>query len=310
MEKMSARMEQLRLRDLLLLEQIEAHGTLRKVAEVMHVTQPAITQALQGLERAFGVALVERASRGVRLTEAGRAAVLHVQAASSELRAARDAALSPQAPLLRLGTSPLASLEVLPKGLAQLRKLRPEVRVVITEANVPQLWQGLAEGVNDAIISRFPGQGAGSLNGVTYDVVGAERLVLVAPRLHAVSRRAPDIALLARQSWVLPPPGSLAMTMLQEWFLEGGMPAPEVAVTSTSFHSNLSVAAACGMLTLVPETAARASAKALGMRVIPTAWEHKSGELVFACRTSALRNPVIQAVRASFLALSGAASTI
>ena len=61
-----ARIEQLRLRDLLLLDQLEQTGSLRATAEHLHVTQPAVTQALQVLERAFGVALVQRGQRGQR----------------------------------------------------------------------------------------------------------------------------------------------------------------------------------------------------------------------------------------------------
>jgi DNA-binding transcriptional LysR family regulator len=300
MDKAFSRIGQLRLRDLLLLEQIDAHGTLRKVAELMHVTQPAVTQALQGLERAFGVELVERGRRGVRLTEAGHAAATHLRAAGAELLAAREAALAPEAPMVRLGTSPLASLDALPKGIAKLHKAEPAMRVVITEGSVPQLWAALADGSLDAILTRFPGRGEGSLRAVHYHVVGSERLVLAAPRAHAVARRTPDIAMLARHPWVMPPPGSLATTMFEEWFAQEGMQPPDVAITSTSFHSNLALASACGMLTLAPETSARANATALRMKIIATPWEHKRGDIVFACRASSLAQPVMQAVRQSF----------
>jgi len=127
------RIEQLRLRDLLLLEHIAQHGSLRKVAEALHVTQPAVTQALQGLEQAFGVELVDRGRRGVTLTAAGEAALARLRVARREVTAAREAALAPQRPVLRLGSSPMAALDVMPNALARLRQSAPQVRVVLTE---------------------------------------------------------------------------------------------------------------------------------------------------------------------------------
>ncbi len=61
-----ARFVQLRLRDLMLLEHLGEVGTLSEAAVRMHVTQSAITQALQSLEDAFGAKLVERGGRGTR----------------------------------------------------------------------------------------------------------------------------------------------------------------------------------------------------------------------------------------------------
>ena len=72
---MSHPLEQIRLRDLILLEHIQTLGTLRQAALALHVTQPAVTQMLKGLELAFGVALVERGRRGVSLNAAGQAAL-------------------------------------------------------------------------------------------------------------------------------------------------------------------------------------------------------------------------------------------
>ena len=62
-QTLDARFAQLRLRDLMLLEHLAELGSLRAAAERLHVSQPAVTQALQGLEAAFGTALVERGRR-------------------------------------------------------------------------------------------------------------------------------------------------------------------------------------------------------------------------------------------------------
>ena len=50
----------LKMRHLMLLLQIEQHGSLTRVAEQMATSQPAVTNALSELESMFGVPLFER----------------------------------------------------------------------------------------------------------------------------------------------------------------------------------------------------------------------------------------------------------
>lgn len=297
------RIEQLRLRDLLLLEHIAAHGSLRKVAEALHVTQPAVTQALHGLEQAFGVPLVERGRRGVSLTPAGEAALARLRVARREVNAARDAALAPQRPRLRLGSSPMAALDVMPRALARLRRELPDVQVMLTETSVPQLWAALAEGELDAIASRRPSRAPGERlpPGLSVDAVGTERVVVAASRGHAFARRKPGIEQLAAARWVLPPPGSLAVVMLDAWFSAAGLPPPQVDVVSHSFLTNLRLAADGDLLTVAPETAVRNHEDALDLRVIASPWPHLPGELVFAYRTSSVDNPVFATLRGCFV---------
>jgi DNA-binding transcriptional LysR family regulator len=298
-----ARIEQLRLRDLLLLEHIAQHGSLRKVAEALHVTQPAVTQALQGLEQAFGVALVDRGRRGVSLTPSGQAALARLRVARREVSAAREAALAPQRPVLRLGSSPMAALEVMPRALARLRRSAPEVRVVLTETSVPRLWAALADGELDAIASRRPSLGPGERlpEGLSIDAVGTERVVVAASREHPLAKRKPGIEQLAAARWVLPPPGSLAVVMLDAWFSAASLPPPQVDITSDSFLTNLRLSADGELLTVAPETAVRNHAEALNLRVIASPWPHLPGELVFAYRASSLDNPPFATLRGCFV---------
>src|SRR5580765_1439279 len=89
------RFAQLRLRDLMLLEHLDELGSLTAAAARMHVTQSAITQALQSLEEAFGRSLIvrgRRGQRGVALAPAGAAALMHLRVARHELEAALAAA--------------------------------------------------------------------------------------------------------------------------------------------------------------------------------------------------------------------------
>ena len=70
------------LRRLRLLREVDARGTVHGAARALDYTPSAISQQLAVLEREAGIALLERAGRNVRLTEAGRALVRHARRAA------------------------------------------------------------------------------------------------------------------------------------------------------------------------------------------------------------------------------------
>ena len=61
------------VRRLELLRELAERGSITAVAAATHRTPSAVSQQLKVLEREAGIALTERAGRGIRLTGAGRA---------------------------------------------------------------------------------------------------------------------------------------------------------------------------------------------------------------------------------------------
>src|ERR671938_1728348 len=70
----------LELRRLRLLTELSRRGTIAAVADALQFTPSAVSQQLAMLEREAGVRLLERAGRGVRLTDAALVLVDHAQA--------------------------------------------------------------------------------------------------------------------------------------------------------------------------------------------------------------------------------------
>jgi LysR family glycine cleavage system transcriptional activator len=67
------------------LEAVARTGSLTKAAEAMHLTHGAISHQLKGLEGDLGVRLIERAGRGIRLTDEGERFASRVRAALTDL---------------------------------------------------------------------------------------------------------------------------------------------------------------------------------------------------------------------------------
>src|SRR5204863_3849112 len=70
----------LELRRLRLLRELSERGTIAAVADALQFTPSAVSQQLALLEREAGVPLLERAGRGVRLTDAALTLVGHADA--------------------------------------------------------------------------------------------------------------------------------------------------------------------------------------------------------------------------------------
>lgn len=127
-------------------------GSVRKAAETLNVTQPALSRSLSQLEKFYNQKLLERHARGVRPTAFGH------QLLSTISRLARDWELA-EAELamgnrsaegrLRIHAGPLWSAAVLPSIIARLHTTFPNLTVELTPSLGDSL-QALLDGKIDA----------------------------------------------------------------------------------------------------------------------------------------------------------------
>src|SRR5215217_8971419 len=120
------------VRQLRVLKAVADHGSFSAAADALSYTQPAISQQIAALERRAGTTLVDRGSRGVRLTDAGRALVEHADAVLARLAAAEaelDAIAGLRGGRLRLAAFPSAGASLMPEAIAVFRDRHPAVEL-------------------------------------------------------------------------------------------------------------------------------------------------------------------------------------
>src|SRR3954471_13420241 len=71
-EPISRREGHVRIEQLEYLAAVIQHGSLRRAGESLHLSQPALSEALGNLERELGVTLLERRRSGARISRQGR----------------------------------------------------------------------------------------------------------------------------------------------------------------------------------------------------------------------------------------------
>ena len=126
--------------------------SFRAAAEHLGVTRPAVSQAIRRLEDRIGVALVQRTTRSVSLTEAGEQLYQRVAPAIAEVGLALDAAtdrdIAPSG-LLRLAVSSIAERFISGSLLASFADAYPAVQidVNITDEEFDIVAEGYDAGV-------------------------------------------------------------------------------------------------------------------------------------------------------------------
>jgi DNA-binding transcriptional LysR family regulator len=134
------------VKQLRVLRAVAEHGSFSAAAESLSYTQPAISQQVAALEKRAGTKLVDRTSRGVRLTEAGSALVDHAEVVLARLAAA-EAELEAMAGIrggrVRLASFPTAGASVLPPAVALFTRRHPEVELSFVEREPEEAAQML-----------------------------------------------------------------------------------------------------------------------------------------------------------------------
>ncbi len=135
----------------------EARSLKLAAQERLHTTQPSLSRQIRDLEAEVGAPLLIRGSRGVELTAAGRVFLDHARVmlsqAEAALQSARQAA-SPSKPSFALGFMIGHDSTWVPEALSLLRDNLPDIRVVISTQNSPQLAAALLQGRIDVAFLR------------------------------------------------------------------------------------------------------------------------------------------------------------
>ena len=196
------------LRRLRLLRELNERGTIAAVADALQFTPSAVSQQLAMLEREAGVRLLERAGRGVRLTDTalvlvGHAAALLERAELAEADLA--AAAGTVAGRGRIAGFQSVMLRLAIPAMEALAREAPRLRCEVIEAEPEEALPALALGDLDMVLGdEWQHQPRRMPDGVDRHDLHRDCVYLVLPARHPVARRHPDavpLAELAGEAW-------------------------------------------------------------------------------------------------------------
>lgn len=233
-------------------------GSVSRAAEILRVSQPAVTRRIQRLEMALGILLLDRHARPPALTRSGKQLL---EPCRIVLKAVDDvrAAAAPAPGLtgeFRLGiVSSLADL-ALPKLTNQLRRAFPRLTVRFSIAWTEALLEETRKGTLDTAIVYLPPDASPPAR-VTGQRITTISLRFVAPRTRRLGPIV-DVADISKERWVLNPRGCAFRAAVTQMLDEVGAPL-NLAVEVQGVNRQLTLVARGVGLGCMPVQVARRS---------------------------------------------------
>ncbi|HTJ00269.1 MAG TPA: LysR family transcriptional regulator [Dongiaceae bacterium] len=183
-------------------------GSISGAAARQHISQPAVSKQIRELEGELGVALLDRLSRGVRLTEAGRLLADYARRwtglereagrAIAELRGLQRGQLS-------IGASTTIGNYLLPPVLIEFHRRHPRVDVRLEIANTRAIQHALLEGSWELGFT----EGIIATEDLESEVFHRDELVIVVPPKHRLlALRRVTARDLGKEDWIMREEGS------------------------------------------------------------------------------------------------------
>lgn len=231
----------LRLRHLQCLLAVADTGSLRRAADRLSITQPAVTKTIHELEEILGVRLLARGRRGAVPTAEAALFLRHAQASISALGEAVRSVTAGQAQRpLRVGVLPTLAPSVMARvALAWRRGASASgggggeaARLSVVTGHNTTLLQALRAQELDLVIGRLAEPD--DMLGLSFELLYAEPLVLAARPGHPLlaAGRTPSAADVAAWPLVLPMPGTVIRHGVDSFFSARGV-APAAGLTET-----------------------------------------------------------------------------
>jgi DNA-binding transcriptional LysR family regulator len=265
----------LELRRLRLLRELHERGTIAAVADALQFTPSAVSQQLAMLEREAGVPLLERAGRGVRLTDPALVLVGHAHALL-ERAALAEADLAAAAGSVagrgRIAGFESVALRIALPAMERLAREAPRLRCELVDGEPEETLPALALGDVDLVLGdewrhnpvRLPA-------GVRRHELFDDPIYLVLPSRHPLARTDPDavqLAELADEAWTTGPVGMAWDEMTGRTCGELAGFQPDVRHRTNNPTVSVALAARGLGVTMLPDLALRGRLPGVTLRAI------------------------------------------
>ncbi|UTH74700.1 LysR family transcriptional regulator [Chromobacterium sp. IIBBL 290-4] len=231
--------------------EVARHGGFLQASRRIHVSQPALSKAIQQLETELGARLLVRSRPGVpaRLTPSGELALQHAKALleRSALMQAEVSLLNHQAAgVLRLGLPPLGGISQVAAALTEFQQRYPQVELQLLENGGAELEQAVRQGEAELAVSLQPDS-----DDLDWHPICAEPLLVALPAGHPLAgHRSLLLSDLAQQPWVRLHGASLLNRRIEQCCPDLDLRRQQVAQSANLAFCLSLIAAGAGLMVL------------------------------------------------------------
>ena len=198
-------------------------GNLTKAAHELHITQPSVSYAIKQMEGELGVKLFQRLSKGVELTEEGRALFVYVEQSFSLLNAAEQHVTDLKqlaAGEVRIGASDSLIKHLLLPKLHAYHQANPGIRIRLSHGSTPTITKRLLDGQIDCAVLHLP---VDDKQLDVHPLRNYEHVYVVGQAYGYLAERTISAQELAKLPHLLLSPGSSTRILVEQWFAAHGL---------------------------------------------------------------------------------------
>jgi DNA-binding transcriptional LysR family regulator len=244
-------------RKLLYLASVIEHGSFKKAAKELLISQPALSTSMTRLELSLGDQLLERGPTGVTPTPLGELLYAHARLIRDEMERAEKrikGCCDDRKNTLAFGALPSLATNIVPKAVCQWREMHPHVALRVVEKIQLELLLSLVRGELDFIVAQT--ECYGYWEGLKQRVLFRDRLYVMArPNHPAFQMEIISWEELARFPWVVQMVGR-QRTVLEKLLTSEGVDLPLQLTECGSVDCIKSLVAGSDSLALLPASAA------------------------------------------------------
>jgi len=234
------------LRQLQIFESVAKNLSYTRAAELLYLTQPAVSMQIKQLESEVAMPLFERMGKSLFLTEAGDELLIYARNISQQLNEVSevlDELKGSQRGRLNIAVATTATSFSL-KLLGEFYKRFPGANITLDVTNRASLLNHLENNTIDMVIMGQPPQGLD----VEAESFMDNPLVVVAPKDHELAgKKNIPLKMLERETFIMREHGSGTRIAMERFFEENGYAISSVMEMSSNEAINQAVEAGLGL---------------------------------------------------------------
>lgn len=205
--------------------EVARQKSVGKAADVLSVTQPAVTRTIRELEDYLGAALFEKEGRGIRISPFGEVFLKHAGESIAAVRRGVDSIAQAKrslGPPLKIGALPTASASLMPEAVAEFLNAGTGSRTTIVTGENRWLLDALRVGELDLVVGRLAAPER--MTGLHFEPLYAEEVAFVVRPGHPLlQRRNFSLGEIANYTVLMPPAGSVIRPFVDRLLLTNGI---------------------------------------------------------------------------------------
>ncbi|CAN7590517.1 pca operon transcription factor PcaQ [Rhizobium sp. LjRoot254] len=205
--------------------EVARQKSVGKAADVLSVTQPAVTRTIRELEDYLGVDLFEKEGRGIRISHFGEVFLKHAGESIAAVQRGVDSIVQAKhslGPPLRIGALPTASVSLMPEAVAEFLKARTGSMATIVTGENRWLLDALRVGDLDLVVGRL--SAPERMTGLHFEPLYTEEVIFAVRSSHPLlSRRNFSLSEIGNYTVLMPTAGSVIRPFVDRFLVTNGI---------------------------------------------------------------------------------------